>query len=121
MFFNMQSLDFCVFTMHVNVFFFSCDNKKMSGGWRDQITGIEVQTPTDIVESYLHETKADTQTMGITFGVTCLIVYFILILTRPSVVVYRDKNNQVPTFHHGAAFLWSVVFGGLSVGLLQYC
>lgn len=90
---------------------------KMSG-WRQQINSND---PSVLVESYLYGGgEVDVQNLGITFGVTWLIVYVILILTRPSIVVYRDKEEIVPTFHHGAAFLWAVVFGLISIGLLTY-
>jgi hypothetical protein len=87
-------------------------------GWRQQISSNN--DPSQLVESYLYDGEVDVQNLGITFGVTWIIVYLILILTRPSIVVYRDKEEIVPTFHHGAAFLWALVFGMISIGLLTY-
>lgn len=86
--------------------------------WRQQISSNN--DPSQLVESYLYDGEVDVQNLGITFGVTWIIVYLILILTRPSIVVYRDKEEIVPTFHHGAAFLWALVFGMISIGLLTY-
>ena len=86
-------------------------------GWRNTIPVAQQTSVNRIQEIFLAGGKTPPS-LVVTFVTTFLIVYILLLLIRPSVVVYKSYGETVPTFHHGAALLWSFIAGLVSIGLV---
>jgi hypothetical protein len=88
-------------------------------GWRNTVPTTH---PTSVsqIQKLLFGGGKGTSCLLISFSVTFVLVYILLLLVRPSCVVYRKYGSEVPTFHHGTAILWSLVAGSISAGLVYF-
>lgn len=92
-------------------------NNVVRVGWRNSVPSLQ-----DTVQTRFHRVLqgggTHWQNSSTSFLVVFFSVYIMLLLMRPRVVVYKGKKN-VAYFHHGSAFLWSLVAGGACIGLMQ--
>lgn len=86
--------------------------------WRHTVPSVDNTFQNTVHQVIFQGGGSNTQKNSLSFLVTFFSVYVILLLMRPKVVVYR-KDDDVPRFRHGAAFLWSLFAGGACLGLLH--
>ena len=98
------------------IYFFLFYMQKMEVGRNT----VPTTQPTSVnrIQKLLFGGGKSTSCLLTSFSVTFVLVYILLLLVRPSVVVYRNYGSEVPTFHHGTAILWSLVAGSISAGLV---
>jgi len=106
--------------LKVGNFFFLYIKQKMNGavGWRNSVPSLQ-ETAQRKFQRVLQGGGSPWQKNSCSFLIVFFAVYILLLLMRPPVVVYNGKKN-VPYFHHESAFLWSLIAGGICLGLLQY-
>ncbi len=93
------------------------NNVDVRVGWRNSVPSLQ-----DTVQTRFHRVLqgggTQWQKSSTSFLIVFFSVYILLLLMRPRVVVYKGKKN-VACFHHESALLWSLVAGGVCIGLIH--
>lgn len=90
----------------------------MVDGWRNTIPTAKTIMPE--IHTVLAGGGQTMTSSAYTFVCSFILVYLILVLLRPASVVYKEKEKNVPYFHHTNAFMWAFVAAIVSSILCHY-
>lgn len=89
--------------------------------WRNDVVLKETPTFTNHVKSLSANGKYE-KNVYVAFAIVFAITLILMILLRPPLCVWRDKNDyDAPLRLQWNAILWAAVAGGVAVALVVYC